>query len=103
MGTTVDLCGVPASQISNWNVVESILYNPSLYLGSFLKSYAAGKVKIGKQFALYGVGDSKLLGVAPNNSVGAKICSPTPQQQAKLDQVRQGIVNGSIKVKRRSS
>lgn len=100
ISTSVNLCGVPKDQIGGWNIQESILYNPALYLPTVLKEYAKGRIKEGKQFALYGVGDSKKLGLkSPNNGPGADLCNATPEQQKKLDQVRADIVGGKIKPK----
>lgn len=98
VSTSVNLCGVPKETIGGWNVVESILYNPALYLPTVLKQYAADNIKKGKLFALYGVGDAKKLGLkTPNDGPGAVICNATPAQQHKLDQVRQDIISGKIK------
>jgi basic membrane protein A len=100
VSTSVNLCGVPKDQIGGWNIVESILYNPALFLPTVLKEYAAGHIVKGKQLALYGVGDAKKLGFDnPNDGPGAVICSASADQQASLDQVRQGIVGGTIAVK----
>src|SRR5262249_14634269 len=63
VSTSVNLCGVPKDQIGGWNITESILYSPALYLPTVLKQFSAGKVKEGKQLDLYGVGDSKKLGL----------------------------------------
>ena len=99
ISTSVNLCGVPKDQIGGWNIVESILYNPALYLPTVLKQFSAGKIKMGKQFALYGVGASKKLGFTnPNDGPGAVVCNATADQQKKLDEVRSGITSGKIKV-----
>ena len=93
VATSVDLCGVPDFEY----VKESILYNPALYLPTVIKAIRKGKVKEGKQFALYGVGDNAKLGIDdPNDGVGAKLCDATDQQQQKLDQVRDDIASGKI-------
>ena len=98
VSTSVNLCGVPKDQIGGWNIVESILYSPARYRPTVLKQYAAGKIKEGKQFALYGVGDSKKLGLkSANDGPGAVICNATSDQQKKLDQVRADIASGKIK------
>jgi basic membrane lipoprotein Med (substrate-binding protein (PBP1-ABC) superfamily) len=99
ISTSVNLCGVPADAIGGWNIVESILYNPALFLPTMLKKYSQGKIKEGKQLALYGVGDSKKLGFKDaNDGPGAVICEATPEQQTQLDDVRAGIVSGDIQV-----
>jgi hypothetical protein len=87
----VDLCGeAPFIQ-------ESILYNPALYLPTVVKAINNDKVEEGEQFALYGVGDNKKIGIKnPNNGVGAKLCDPTPEQQDQLDEIREGIISGEI-------
>jgi basic membrane protein A len=96
MATSQNLCGV---DFLGATVQESILYNPQLYLPALLRAFAAGKIKEGKQFALYGVGDYKKLGLKnPDDGVGAVICNPTPQEKEKLDQVRADIASGKIKV-----
>jgi basic membrane lipoprotein Med (substrate-binding protein (PBP1-ABC) superfamily) len=91
MSTSVDLCGeAPFIQ-------ESILYNPALYLPTVVKAINNDKVEEGEQFALYGVGDNKKIGIKnPNNGVGAKLCDPTPEQQDQLDEIREGIISGEI-------
>ncbi len=64
-----------------------------------LTQYSKGNIKEGEQFALYGVGDSKKLGLKdPNDGPGAVICDATSEQQAKLDQVRKDIKSGKIEI-----
>ena len=100
ISTSVDLCGVPAEEIGGWTIEESILYNPALYLPTVLKKYSKGKIKEGKQFALYGVGDAKKLGFDdPSQGPGAVVCDASTEQQSELDQVRADIASGKIKVK----
>jgi basic membrane lipoprotein Med (substrate-binding protein (PBP1-ABC) superfamily) len=92
MSTSVDLCGTEPF------IQESILYNPALFLPTVIKALKKNKVKEGKQFALYGVGDSKKIGIKdPNKGVGAKLCKPTSEQQTALDDIRKRIASGEIR------
>jgi basic membrane protein A len=81
VGTSIDVCGAPG-------VPLSITYNPSFFLTDVLTSFENGQIQPGALFKEYGV-DS-------NTGVGAKLCTPTADQTAKLEAVRAKIVNKTV-------
>jgi basic membrane protein A and related proteins len=86
LATAINGCGIPPP---GPQFAGSILFNPAPGFAPMLKSYQNGKLQA-RDFKVFGL---------ETKGVGANICNATPEQQKVLDETKQQILDGDIKVK----